>query len=267
MRQVNWKRLCSGLAIALVLVVLLSCGLLNALNYHTPLYSGKPASQWRDDLMSGDASRSNHARQIIASEVLPQLSGEAQSTNSDSSLTVAVVEQLNELPFIHVRWASAAARRSEAVVEIGNFGQMATNSVPLLIRLVRGSESGLHVAAVTALGQIHSDAAVVVPLLIECLKNEELADCAAESLGEYGSLAREAIPQLLPLLSARDKEIRRGATLAIPKIDREAATHYGITDQQIKMLMLDPAVYDQIAARKAELRKKKAAASSLSSGH
>jgi len=163
MRQVNWKRLCSGLAIALVLVVLLSCGLLNALNYHTPLYSGKPASQWRDDLMSGDASRSNHARQIIASEVLPQLSGEAQSTNSDSSLTVAVVEQLNELPFIHVRWASAAARRSEAVVEIGNFGQMATNSVPLLIRLVRGSESGLHVAAVTALGQIHSDAAVVVP--------------------------------------------------------------------------------------------------------
>jgi len=54
-------------------------------------------------------------------------------------------------------------------------------------------------------------------------------------LGSFGAAAKAAVPRLLPLLHG-EKEARRAATLALPRIDPEAAAKAGIKWRKTKSL-------------------------------
>jgi HEAT repeat protein len=86
----------------------------------------------------------------------------------------------------------------------------------------------MHESAIKALGKIHSDPDVVIPLLIPYLTNDDLNDEAASALGDYGRLAEEAFPRIVPLLKAKDDDARAAARVALKKIDPEAAAKAGV---------------------------------------
>jgi HEAT repeat protein len=100
--------------------------------------------------------------------------------------------------------------------------------VPTLIQVLKGPDARLYEPAIEALGNIHSEADLVIPLLISYLTNKDLDDEAATALGNYGSLAREAYPKIVPLLKANDDDARRAAHIALKKIDPEAAAKAGV---------------------------------------
>jgi HEAT repeat protein len=62
-------------------------------------------------------------------------------------------------------------------------------------------------------------------LLIALLDDpqDSVPDHAAAALGQLGALSRAAVPKLLPMLKAKDKDLRHAATIALRQIDPEAA--------------------------------------------
>jgi HEAT repeat protein len=81
----------------------------------------------------------------------------------------------------------------------------------------------LHEAAIQSLGRIHSNPDVVIPLLVSCLTNDDSNEAAAYALANFGSVAREAFPKLVPLLKNGDPHVRSAARTALKKIDPETA--------------------------------------------
>jgi HEAT repeat protein len=97
-----------------------------------------------------------------------------------------------------------------------------------LMQAVKGKDSAVHEAAITALGEIHDEPDVVIPFLISYLDDDDLNDEAATALGNFGSLAKPAIPKILPLLHAADDDAQAAAKAALLKIDPDAAAKVGV---------------------------------------
>jgi HEAT repeat protein len=146
----------------------------------------------------------------------------------DWALRVRLVDALNTLPGVNIYYNPADGRRSLAARLIGDFGPPAKAAVPVLIQALKGSDKAVHEAAIAALGKIHSEPETVIPLLIPYLDDENVNDEAADALANYGRLAKPAVPKLIPLLKARDKDAREAAQKALVKIDPEAAAQAGV---------------------------------------
>ena len=104
-------------------------------------------------------------------------------------------------------------------------GPAAKSAVPALVQALKGKDTIVRGAAISALGKIHSDPEFVIPLLIGYLDDEGLNDEAALALANYGSLAKVAVPKIIPLLHAPDKDAQAAAAEALKKIDPEAYTN------------------------------------------
>lgn len=71
---------------------------------------------------------------------------------------------------------------------------------------------------------------VIIPQLAALLDDpqDDVPENAVKSLGQFGSLARPAVPKLLPLLQSRDKDRFLAAKAALRQIDPEAAAKAGV---------------------------------------
>jgi HEAT repeat protein len=67
-------------------------------------------------------------------------------------------------------------------------------------------------------------------VLINCFDdlNSQVRGNAAIALGDYGTDAKSAIPQLVGLLNDKGKGVRNSSALAIKMIDPEAAVKAGL---------------------------------------
>jgi hypothetical protein len=178
-----------------------------------------------------DTGRSNEAFAVVNRQVIPQLLDRLFRDTNDSSLRIFLVERLNGLPGVQIYFTQANGRRVNAAQSIGGLGPGAQSAIPALVQALKGKDAVVHGAAIEALGKIHSDPQVVIPLLIGYLEDENLNDEAALALGDYGSLAKAAVPKIIPLLHARDKDARRAATEALKQIDPEAYLSATKSDQ------------------------------------
>ncbi|MDB6022834.1 MAG: domain containing protein [Pedosphaera sp.] len=109
-----------------------------------------------------------------------------------------------------------------AATYLGEFGPSAAAGIPALTHALKEGHDG---NAATSLGKIHGQPEVIIPLLMTYLDDEDLADEMAEALGNFGPLAKAAVPKLLPLLKARDRDTRQAAIVALKQIDPEALTN------------------------------------------
>jgi HEAT repeat protein len=192
------------------------------------LYAGRFPSDWQQQLNGRDAGASNAAYAVVNAQVVPQLLDTMFHDTNDSKIKLAGIGVLNGLPGIHIFYAGAHERRCRAAESLGALGPAAKAAVPSLILVLKGTDIGMKASAMEALGKIHSDPDVTIPLLVPYLTNDALNDCAASSLGDYGSLAREVFPKIVPLLKDKDKSVRRAARSALKKIDPEAAAKAGV---------------------------------------
>jgi len=196
-------------------------------NSRDTLYAGRTLISWQQQLNGGDVAASNNAYAVLNAQVIPQLIDTMFHDTNDSKIRLRAIGLLNGLPGIQIIYINAFGRRSGAAGGLGQLGPVAKVAVPSLIQLLKG-ENRLQKDAIRALGNIHSDPDVVIPLLIPYLTNDDFNDKAAIALGNYGSLAKEAVPKIVPLLKARDKEARYAAHVALKQIDPEAAAKAGV---------------------------------------
>jgi len=226
------KKRIARLSIGVVIGLFIFAGVIWVLSLslgdHETLYAGKSLNDWGQQLKSHDAASSNQAYQALNTRIIPALVEQMHHDTNDSKLRLWLIDTLNVLPGVQIRFTEAEDRQFLAPVRIGNFGPPAKAAVPTLIQVLKGPDARLYEPAIEALGNIHSEADLVIPLLISYLTNKDLDDEAATALGNYGSLAREAYPKIVPLLKANDDDARRAAHIALKKIDPEAAAKAGV---------------------------------------
>jgi len=164
-----------------------------------------------------------------AEQAIPALMKSAASTNSDvrafalytlgrlaleSKLVVPVLIKGLHDPDREVRFNAAFGLEALAFM-----GGDAKPAVP-----------GARASAATALGHIHSEPGVVVPALMEMLRDSDvqLHAFAATALGEFGNNGKPAVAPLIELLSEGNQDARKAATNALKAIDPEAAAKAGV---------------------------------------
>lgn len=225
----SFKRVFFGLTACLGLVVggiwLLSLALGNN---HESLYLGKPLSYWLEQLNSPNATASNQAILVLNQQIIPILTDRMVHDTNDSNFRMSLVENLNKLPGVIIYYIPAYDRRRGAAYELGEFGPMAKAAVPELVQTVKGNDVSSRYLAIIALGNIHGEPDVVIPLLIPYLDDDDMNLVAAETLGKFGGLAKSAIPKLIPLLKLNDPEDLEVIRTAFKNIDPEAADKAGV---------------------------------------
>jgi hypothetical protein len=217
------RRVAFGVGVGFALLVGVIWLLIARLGNTAPdLYAGKQLTYWQEQLNGNDTRRSNEAFTVVKSQVIPQLLDRMFHDTNDSRLRIFLVETLDGLPGVQIYFTQADTRRMNAAQSIGELGPVAQSAVPALLQALRGKDAAVHGAVIEALGKIHSEPQVVIPLLIGYLEDEHLNDEAALALANYGSLAKAAVPKIVPMLHAQDKDARYAATKALRQIDPEA---------------------------------------------
>jgi HEAT repeat protein len=217
------KRILLGVAIGIAAAAASILLLTQTLgNMRPTVVHGQTLGGWAAQVNAADASASNQANAILNAEIIPQLTQVMFHDTNDSSARMALIDILNGLPGISIPYADAPQRRAAAAYDLGSFGSAARAAVPSLIQALQGNDPEVHANAIKSLGAIHSEPEVVIPLLTKYLDDNQLNDEAAMALGDFGSLARPAIPKIIPLLRAADKDARVAAAKALKQIDPAA---------------------------------------------
>jgi HEAT repeat protein len=89
------------------------------------------------------------------------------------------------------------------------------------IEQLKSPESLRRLEAIHTLQERKSEAAEIVPALIEALQDEDthVRRDAVRALGSFGEEAKNAIPALQTALRDRDTSVRRAAGIALSRID------------------------------------------------
>ena len=183
-------------------------------------YHGQTLGYWITQVSTEDVTASNQANAILNAEIIPQLTDEMFHDTNDSQIRLTLIDTLNGLPGVkYIYYNLAPARRGDAAESIGGFGPAAKAAIPALMQAVQSSDSNVHEGAIKSLGNIHCEPEVVIPFLTKYLDNDDLNDEAATALAGFGSLARPAVPKIIPLLHAADDDAQAAASAALQKID------------------------------------------------
>jgi HEAT repeat protein len=202
--------------------------LTKALADRETLYQGQTIDFWSERLNSTDPSVSNRANAVLNTEIIPQLTDVLFNDTKDFRVKLRLADMVNRLPGVFVMCASADARRSSAAQSLGDCGPPAKAAIPALVKAVQGDDIAVRANAASALGKIHGTPDTVVPLLFKLMDDWQIRAEATEALGGYGSLAKVAVPKLIPLLQVRDKELHRAAVVALKEIDPATAAANGL---------------------------------------
>lgn len=187
-------------------------------------HSRKSVIAWIRQALSSDAQQREEALialRSIGPPVVSELSQQIQRQESKIDRWYGFVHR--RLPFI-VRQkmpvpVNVPAIRRRAVQLLGELGPLAEPEVPLLSKLVEGSDLQLRDCAIRALGKIGPHADQAVPALCEALDNRSLRAFAASTLGQIGPKAVRAVPQLLRCLEDSRFFVRWHSARALATID------------------------------------------------
>lgn len=186
------------------------------------LYQGEPIVFWQKACLSTNSTERSQAITLLQGTILPDLTGTMFHDREDSQLRIWAIDLLNGMPGIEIEYVPAPGRRARAAAALGNFGPPAAPAVPSLIEALNGRDSAVHRQAAIALGKIHSDPDMVIPLLTQCLSGQDVPDAAAIGLAGFGPAARPAVPELLAHFDSRDDDLRKAVWFALQGIDPEA---------------------------------------------
>jgi HEAT repeat protein len=221
-------RILIGVTVGLVLVAGTIWVLIKTLGDREPRFSGKLLDYWAEQSNSTNAAAREQARSVLEKEILPQLTQIMFCDTNDSKLRLNLIGALNGLPGVVIYFTDADGRRARAATSLGEFGPAGSPAIPVLIQAANSKDIAVRGPALGALGQIHQQPDVIVPLLMKYLDDDNLNTPAAEALGGFGSAAKLAVPKLVALLKIHDKDLRHAVTESLKKIDPEAAAQAGI---------------------------------------
>src|SRR2546429_4703705 len=86
------------------------------------LYQRKSLYEWSKQIKSQNLAASNQASLVLNQEIIPGLTKTMFEDTNDSSLRIALVENLNGLPGVNIFFRVADSRRASAAAGFGEFG-------------------------------------------------------------------------------------------------------------------------------------------------
>jgi RNA polymerase sigma factor (sigma-70 family) len=198
-----------------------------------PLYRGKPARFWLEQMKDGDPAYRIEAVKALGalaqqqkSLMLPLVAalkekekkvGDAAS-QALGNLGAEAVPALLEV----AKDKTALAPRIRALQAMCSIGPDAKAAVPLLIDWVKEEDARVRSEVILALGNIGPGAKAAVPVLIEALKDQDvdIRDRAVGALGAIGPEAKSAIPALVDEMGRRLEAVQKGIDLQNKKGNR-----------------------------------------------
>jgi HEAT repeat protein len=202
-----------------------------SLNDRAKTFSGKPVEYWLEQLVSTNPAARQRATNVVNEQIIPELTRVLFTATNESALRLAVIDQLEQLPGIHIFHISPEGQRSVAAHALGNCGPAARAAMPALLQALQGRDDAVRGPAAKALIQIQPDPDLLIPPLIQYLGEPEGSgrDEAAEALAEFGPRAKAAVPILVKLLDYRgDKDLMRAVRHALKTIDPDVAAKAGL---------------------------------------
>ncbi|HTL16151.1 MAG TPA: HEAT repeat domain-containing protein [Patescibacteria group bacterium] len=248
MRKQVWITLAVFVVMALGLVVWQICRL------REPVYEGKTFTAWMEDLdgrhPGPEYDRAREAVRHIGRAAVPQLISVLR--DRDASPKHKLVKWAFEHHLTKSKPVPVKEKQHRAVLACNVLGPDASAAIPALIALLNDGFTESFVGA--ALGRIGPEATVpligaltnrnalvraevmialanfptngttVVPVLIQCLKDNAgfVRALAARSLGELTQEPTISIPALAGVLEDGDVQVRRNACVALGKFKKQA---------------------------------------------
>jgi hypothetical protein len=125
--------------------------------------------------------------------------------------------------------------------ELGYAGPGARAAVPSLLRAATNTNGYVRLFAIQALGQIHADPDLVVPVLVMGLRDPDMQNrrVAAISLGNFQGDARPAVPVLVKMIG--DPNVNSNST---PSPDQSTVTLSSCVEDALKKI--DPETYARV---------------------
>ena len=233
-----------------------------------PVYQGKPLRYWLALYTSGSGDVIEHAAQAdeairhIGTNAIPTLLEMLQE--KDSFLKLKWMALLEKQHFIQPP-QPAYVHNHQAALAFYRLAATASDAVPTLVQIYRGKISGgsqyatldalggigppagpaatpvlldaltnsandSHLLALFAIRRIHGQPEVLLPVLINELKDSDVYVRlnAVEALAAYRLASKPAVPALVALLNDPNSSVRVQATNALKAIDPESAAKAGI---------------------------------------
>ncbi len=227
-----------GILIIAGLVLVVGAYVALVVSARGPLYKGKRAAQWLDELITteGNSIEAKRAFQEMGSRAAPYLVNELTRKSELRDKYVAIQSKLPHALFVatpswrtHRNWR----RRQYAATALGEIGPPATAAIPALIETVSKTEpfetdpstgaSGgptfspkARIAAIQALWKISPESPSVVSTVVAALQQKyfcEVESHAIMVLADLGPEFKSAIPTVIQNLKFYDK---RQPRLSVP---------------------------------------------------
>jgi len=205
--------------------------LIHSLGNDETLYRGKPIAYWAEQSTNQNPALNNQAMLMLNGVVIPYLTNQMFSDTNDSRIRMALIDQLNGLPRIHITFVPQEGRRVQAINDLSSIGPKAKAAAPALFQTLERKDEVLCGSAAAALVRIQAEPDQAIPLLIGCLVDRQGRGRpdVVEALGEFGPKATAAVPVLVKLLADRSsKDIMAAVPTALKNIDPDAAAKAGV---------------------------------------
>src|SRR5271169_3481465 len=122
MTVLSWKRILVGVVVLAGTFVGVIWLLTRLLAEREASCQGEPVESWIEQLNSPDVAVSNRAAVVVNTMIIAQLTEQMFHDTNDSSLRIALIEKLNDLPGVSLQFATAPFRRAAAARLLGEIG-------------------------------------------------------------------------------------------------------------------------------------------------
>ena len=192
-----------------------------------PLYRGRPASVWLEQLKDADAKYRAEAVTALGAlaennkTLIPVLGGVLKDKSAlVSSLAVGAVEpfapEVVSLVVQLLKDKSSPSARARAAEVLGRIGPAAKAAIPVLTQAVKDEDVKVRRAAIDALAEMKADAKMAVPNLAQVLKHHPMAPddydvhrSTIAALRAIGPDAKPAIPALVEVMGEYLQEYKK----------------------------------------------------------
>jgi len=214
------------------------CGVVwvGAFVFHSrePVWVGKSAGAWIDELGDNSCLAASALRQMGSKAVGPLLRAIERKPVGWLDAYAVVVDHAPRIlkpklgafrAYLLWRESRIPRVRAAAAQVLGDFGPMASNAAPALVRALRDTNATLRVNAAFALGKIGARPELAVPALAQSLadRDEAARMYAAIALKKFGHQAVRAVPELIATLKDRSWQVRERAALALGAVGKNQA--------------------------------------------
>src|SRR5947207_10345191 len=216
--------------------VLLAFGLagLTIFDLREPVYQGKPAAAWVDELGDSSCAAVNALREMGPKAVAPLIRALERKPAAWLDAFAVVGDHSPrflkpELARLHAHWTWRESQiprmRAAAEQVLGEFGPAAGQAAPELVKALGDPNPIVRRNAAFALGKIGAKPELAVPALAGLLRdrNEEVRMYAAIALKKFGPRAALAVPALIARLKDRSWQVRERAVLALGAVGQNQA--------------------------------------------